>query len=74
MDLILSMVAQDQGEVMFATHNEDSILYGIKRMKELEIRPDAGSVCFGQLYGMCDHISYNLGKVDFCQFIFIIFM
>lgn len=62
MDLMLSMVAQGQGEVMFATHNEDCILYGIRRMNELGIKPDDGSVCFGQLYGMCDHITYELGR------------
>ena len=62
MDLMLSQVAVGQAEVMFATHNEDCIKYGVKRMQEIGIRPDDGSVSFAQLYGMCDHVSYGLGK------------
>ena len=30
-------------------------------MKELGIAQDAGKVAFGQLYGMCDQVSYLLG-------------
>ena len=32
-------------------------------MKELGIAQDAGKVSFGQLYGMCDQVSFLLGKV-----------
>lgn len=32
------------------------------RMTELGIARDGGSVCFGQLLGMCDHVSLTLGK------------
>jgi proline dehydrogenase len=64
MDLILSQVAQGQAEVMFATHNEDCVKYGVKRMQEIGIKPDDGSVLFAQLYGMCDHVSYALGKIS----------
>lgn len=32
------------------------------RMKELGIAQDAGKVSFGQLYGMCDQVSFLLGK------------
>lgn len=31
-------------------------------MKELGIAQDAGKVSFGQLYGMCDQVSFLLGK------------
>lgn len=31
-------------------------------MSELGIARDGGSVCFGQLLGMCDHVSLTLGK------------
>jgi len=30
-------------------------------MKELGIAQDSGKVAFGQLYGMCDQVSYLLG-------------
>ena len=33
-------------------------------MKELAIEKEAGKVCFGQIYGMCDHLSFALGKND----------
>lgn len=31
-------------------------------MKELGISQDAGKISFGQLYGMCDQVSFLLGK------------
>jgi proline dehydrogenase len=31
-------------------------------MKELNIEPDERLICFGQLLGMCDNISFPLGK------------
>ena len=62
---MLSQVAEGQAEVMFATHNEDCIKYGVKRMREIGIRPDDGSVSFAQLYGMCDHVTYALGDAGY---------
>lgn len=34
----------------------------IFRMSKLGIAREGGSVCFGQLLGMCDHVSLTLGK------------
>ena len=40
-----------------------SILSNHFRMWELGLPPREGSVVFGQLMGMCDHVSYGLGKL-----------
>ncbi|XP_059855411.1 hydroxyproline dehydrogenase isoform X2 [Delphinus delphis] len=45
--------------LMVASHNEDSVHQATKRMWELGIPLD-GPVCFGQLLGMCDHVSLAL--------------
>ncbi|BAV95005.1 proline dehydrogenase family protein [Ichthyobacterium seriolicida] len=44
------------------THNEESTLDILMKMKELNISSDDKRVWFGQLYGMGDHISFNLSK------------
>lgn len=44
------------------THNEESNYLAIEIMAQKEIAPDDSRVWFGQLYGMSDHISYNLAK------------
>lgn len=35
----------------------------LHRMKELGLHPADGQVCFGQLLGMCDQISFPLGEL-----------
>lgn len=40
-----------------------AIVCFICRMEELGIDKDGGSVCFGQLLGMCDHVSLTLGEL-----------
>ncbi len=35
-------------------------------MEQLGLLRDAGAVCFGQLLGMCDHVSLTLGKKLYC--------
>lgn len=40
-----------------------AFVYFIFRMEELGIDNDGGSVCFGQLLGMCDHVSLTLGEL-----------
>lgn len=50
--------------LMVASHNEESVRQATKRMWELGIPLD-GPVCFGQLLGMCDHVSLALGQAGY---------
>ncbi|KAL3851870.1 hypothetical protein ACJMK2_015570 [Sinanodonta woodiana] len=50
------------GFVMVASHNEQTIKKTIERMRELSLNPKEGNVFFGQVYGMCDHVSAVLGQ------------
>lgn len=64
LDLMLEVIAQkpEHYRIIVASHNEESVRRAAKRMEELGIDKDGGSVCFGQLLGMCDHVSLTLAK------------
>ncbi|KAM9224375.1 hydroxyproline dehydrogenase isoform 4-T4 [Dugong dugon] len=53
--------------LMVASHNEESVRHATKRMWELGIPLD-GPVCFGQLLGMCDHVSLALGQAGYAVY------
>nr|XP_034492542.1 hydroxyproline dehydrogenase isoform X1 [Marmota flaviventris] len=63
LELMLSLVSHHgpMCHLMVASHNEESVRQATKRMWELGIPLD-GPVCFGQLLGMCDHVSLALGQ------------
>uniref|UniRef100_A0A8C3HEC9 Proline dehydrogenase n=1 Tax=Chrysemys picta bellii TaxID=8478 RepID=A0A8C3HEC9_CHRPI len=67
LDLLLELVARDgqQCQLIVASHNETSVSHAIRRMEELGIAKDGGAVCFGQLLGMCDHVSLALGQAGY---------
>lgn len=46
--------------IFIGTHNEDSCYLALDLMTELNIEKSDNNVWFGQLYGMSDHISFNL--------------
>ena len=46
--------------VFIGTHNEKSSYLAMELMEQLNIAKDDNRVWFGQLYGMSDHISFNL--------------
>ena len=48
--------------VFVGTHNEDSTYLIMQQMKENNIKNNDPRVWFGQLYGMSDHISFNLSN------------
>lgn len=47
------------------THNEDSSLLLAKLMHENNIAPNDERIYFSQLFGMSDHISYNLANAGY---------
>merc|ERR1712038_1834048 len=48
--------------IMVASHNADTVRYGVKRMAELGLDPMERVLCFAQLLGMCDQITFPLGQ------------
>jgi proline dehydrogenase len=47
------------------THNEQSCLLLAQSMQEKDIAPQDERIYFAQLYGMSDHISFNLAKAGY---------
>merc|ERR1719447_2466300 len=48
--------------IMVASHIEDTVRYGVGRMAELGLDPQERVLCFAQLLGMCDQITFPLGQ------------
>lgn len=51
--------------LFIGTHNEESTYLALKEMKSLGINNNDNSIWFGQLYGMSDHISFNLAQAGY---------
>lgn len=47
------------------THNEKSSMHLTEKMKELKIPNDHKNIYFSQLFGMSDHITYNLADAGY---------
>ncbi len=56
--------------VMVASHNENSVKFVVDKMNQYKIS-NRGGVYFGQLLGMCDHISYTLGLAGYQVFKYV---
>ena len=63
LNYILSNI--DDIELFIGTHNEESVYLAMDLMKEKNIAINDSRVWFGQLYGMSDHISFNLGVLGY---------
>ncbi|KAM8963610.1 hydroxyproline dehydrogenase isoform 2-T2 [Lycaon pictus] len=69
LELMLTQVSHrgPMCHLMVASHNEESVHHATKRMWDLGIPLD-GPVCFGQLLGMCDHVSLALGQAGYAVY------
>jgi proline dehydrogenase len=47
------------------THNEESSMYLVKLIQDFKISPSHPHILFSQLFGMSDHISFNLAKAGY---------
>ncbi|XP_031424063.1 hydroxyproline dehydrogenase isoform X1 [Clupea harengus] len=67
LDVMLNRISQNPGryQIIVATHNEESVRHAVTRLGALGLQRDEGSVCFGQLLGMCDHVSLTLAQQGF---------
>ncbi|XP_039581708.1 proline dehydrogenase 1, mitochondrial-like isoform X1 [Passer montanus] len=66
LDYVLEEIKHSRkASVMVASHNEDTVKFALRRMMELGIHPSDKKVCFGQLLGMCDQITFPLGQAGF---------
>ncbi|KAM4525245.1 hydroxyproline dehydrogenase [Odontesthes bonariensis] len=70
LDVMLKAISQkpERYRIIVATHNEESVRKAAQRMEELGIDKDGGSVCFGQLLGMCDHVSLTLANKGYAVY------
>jgi len=68
---VLKEVANNNANVMVASHNEDSVRHTLQTMKELGIHRGENKVFFGQLLGMCDAVSYALGAAGYAAYKYV---
>jgi proline dehydrogenase len=51
--------------ICIATHNEESCRLAVEEMKSKGIQPDHAHVCFSQLLGMSDNLTFNLAEAGY---------
>ena len=51
--------------IFVGTHNEESLIFLIEKMKEYDLKNNDPRIYVSQLYGMSDHISFNMAHESF---------
>jgi proline dehydrogenase len=59
---ITYMMEQPKMALFVGTHNEESSYLAMELAKKRDVKEDDNRLWFGQLFGMSDHISYNLAN------------
>lgn len=62
---VVYMMQHSNLTLFMGTHNEESTYKLLDLMEDKGIKPGDKRIWFGQLYGMSDHISYNLAKAGY---------
>ena len=62
---LLEQVSNDSVATVVATHNRHSVELALRKMQDLDLSPSDGRVCFGQILGMADHLTYPLATAGF---------
>ena len=55
----------DRFNLFSGTHNEQSCLKLVAKMQEMGLEPNDPRIWFGQLFGMSDHISFNMAALGY---------
>ena len=63
-DQVMAYILDNLDDIglFIGTHNENSTYLAMETMRKLNIDSHDSKVWFGQLYGMSDHITFNLGE------------
>lgn len=66
-DLALAYCVENRSEISLCagTHNEKSSLFLAKLLQENKVNPQDETFYFAQLFGMSDHISFNLANAGY---------